>query len=130
MCFFVAHFKLIIRFMHFKTIWKQVHFYLFDLQSRTLLTTNISPKIFNFSIFLTPKWDTTYSTIIQNGQLASRTHYCIILFLSAKSITWLLNCFPQFLCFCCKVPYYSSRFQIIVYTNIFWHFKKIRKWWA
>ena len=36
-------------------MWKQVHFYLFDLQSGTRLATNISSKIFNFFNFFDTK---------------------------------------------------------------------------
>ena len=67
-------------------------------------------SIFNF-IATKLRFHLFYNDLIWS---ANRLHVCILHFLSASSIIWLLNDFPQSPCLCSKAAYDSSGFQIIV----------------
>ena len=98
---FMAQYELFIRCMHFNTIRNKLTFNLEHDKSKNFV--NFFNTKLSFYLFY---YDITWS--------ATHVHVCKFYFLSASSIIWLLNYFPQFPCFCSSVPYYSSGFEIKV----------------
>ena len=98
---------------HYQIKQVYISFYQFDLHSGTWLVRKLCSTSSIFSIFFNTKLSfyLFYNDLIWS---ATHVHVCIFYFLSASSIIWLLNYFPQFPCFCSSVPYYCSAFEIKV----------------
>ena len=98
-------------------------FYQFDLQSGTWLVKKLRSKSSIFRIFSYTKLS-FYLFYNDLPLSAIRTHVCTFYLLSASSIIWLLNYFPQIPCFCSEVPYYGSAFEIkVCHSN--WAYTKL-----